>query len=109
MAKYYFLLVLIIAAVLYYIFLQDPCNILVKDDFSAKHPDYKILDVGASEGSVDSVQCHIYYLKPEDKEMHQDIWLYTNSGGDWSLSRAIAADMREPEPERDPDPSQIGR
>jgi len=107
MAKYYFIALLIFSAVLYYVFIQDPCNVLVKNEFSAKNPTYKILDVGASDGSVDSVQCHIYYEKPDDKEMHQDVWLYTNSGGDWSFSREIATDMREPEP--DPDPGQIGR
>ncbi|MCP4001896.1 MAG: hypothetical protein GY727_13390 [Gammaproteobacteria bacterium] len=107
MSKYYFFLFLIFMAVLYYVFLQDPCNILVKNDFSAQNPTYKIFDVGSSDGSVDSVKCHIYYEKPEDKEMHQDVWLYTNSGGDWSFARAIATDMREPEVT--PDPGRIGR
>ena len=97
MSKYYFLAMLVFAAVLYYIFIQDPCNILVKADFSKKNPDYEIVDIGASEGSVDSVRCHVYYLKPDDREIYKDIWLYEKSGNDWSLSTAIATEMVEPE------------
>ena len=67
MAKYYFILILIMGAVLFYIFLQDPCNELMRMDFSEKHPSYKILDSGSGEGSPDNVHCHLYYQKPDSK------------------------------------------
>jgi len=89
MAKYYFVLVLIMGAVLFYIFLQDPCNEMLRADFSNKYPGYKILDSGAGEGSPDEVQCHIYYQKPDSEQVYEDIWSYRNSGSGWSFSSVL--------------------
>ena len=64
MAKYYIALFLIFGAVLYWVFLQDPCGQQVKADFSARYPDYEIDVTGATDGSPESVQCHVTYQKP---------------------------------------------
>ena len=89
MAKYYFVLVLITGAVLFYIFLEDPCNKMLRADFSNKYPSYKILDSGAGEGSPDEVQCHIYYQKPDSEQVYEDIWSYRKSGSGWSFSSVL--------------------
>ena len=86
MAKYYIALFLIAAAGLYYVFLQDPCNQLVKTDFSGKYPDYEIMFTGATDGVPDSVQCHVTYQKPDSKKVFEDVWLYQNSGSGWMFS-----------------------
>jgi hypothetical protein len=89
MRKYYFILVLAIGAALFYVFLQDPCNNMLRADFSNKYPDYKMLDSGSGEGSPESVQCHIYYSKPDSKQVYEDIWLYQDSGSGWKLSKVL--------------------
>jgi hypothetical protein len=89
MAKYYFILVLIMGAVLYYIFLEDPCNNMVRADFSEKYPGYEILNSGAGEGTPDTVQCHIRYQKPDSEEIYEEVWLYQKVGSDWSLSGVL--------------------
>lgn len=99
MGKYYLILVLAMGAVLYYIFLQDPCNNILRTDFSNKYPDYKILDSGSGEGSPESVQCHIYYRKPESEQVYEDIWLYQDSGSGWKLSEVLATKKVEQTPQ----------
>ena len=96
MAKYYFILVLIMGAVLYYIFLEDPCNNMVRADFSAKNPGYEILNSGAGEGTPDNVQCHIHYQKPDSEEIYEEVWLYQKVGSDWSLSGVLETPKTEP-------------
>jgi len=96
MAKYYFILVLIMGAVLYYIFLEDPCNNMVRADFSTKNPDYEILNSGAGEGTPDNVQCHIHYQKPDSEEIYEEVWLYQKVGSDWSLSGVLETPKTEP-------------
>ena len=90
MAKYYFLLLMIVGIVLYNIYVQDPCNNLLRTDFSNKYPDYKILDSSSGEGSPDDVQCHIYYKKPDSQDVYKDTWLYINTSEGWNFSRVIA-------------------
>ncbi len=98
MAKYYIILVLIMGGVLYYIFLEDPCNNLVKADFSEKFPGYEILGSRAGEGSPENVQCNIYYQKPDDKQVYTDTWLYKNSESGWSFSEVLEAQRTEQMP-----------
>jgi len=95
MAKYYILLFLIAGIVLFYIYSTDPCNEKLRMDFSNEHPDYKILDSGSGEGSVDNVHCHIYYLKPDSDQIYEDIWLYQNSDDGWNFSRILETRERE--------------
>jgi hypothetical protein len=96
--KYYLLLLLMLGAAFVYIFLQDPCNSLVRSDFSAKYPDYKIVDSTAQNGSPDSVHCYVFYQKPDSKDIFKDIWLYANSSQGWSFSKVIAEGQPEQAP-----------
>ena len=98
MLKYYILLIPIFGIVLYYIFLEDPCNTNLRADFSSQYPGYEILDSGSGEGSPDNVQCHIYYQKPESEQVYEDIWLYQNEGSGWSFSRILETREREQTP-----------
>jgi hypothetical protein len=94
MAKYYIALFLIAAAVLYFVFLQDPCNQLVKADFSGKYPDYEIMVAGATDGTPDSVQCHVTYQKPDSEKVFEDVWLYQNLGSGWIFSRILRTEEK---------------
>ena len=98
MAKYYIALFLIMGAVLFYIFLEDPCNNILRADFSEKFPDYKILDSVSGEGSPDNVQCHIYYEKPDSKQVYKDTWSYRNSESGWRFSEVIETENTEQMP-----------
>ena len=89
MAKYYMLLVFIVGAALYYVYTEDPCYKDFRDDFSQQFPDVKILDSGSTEGSPQSVKCHIRYSKPDDKTVYKDIWLYKNQGNGWIFSKIL--------------------
>jgi hypothetical protein len=95
MAKYYFFLFLIAAAGFFYVFRKDPCNQMLRAEFSEKYPGYEILDSSAKEGSPESVHCHIYYNKPESEQVYEDIWLYENSGGGWNFSAIIKSGEKE--------------
>lgn len=98
MAKYYFFLFLIAVMGFLYIFYQDPCNQLLRADFSEKYPSYKILDSGAKEGSPESVHCHIYYKKPDSEQVYEDIWLYEDSGGGWNFSAILESGEKKQTP-----------
>ena len=89
MLKYYIALFLAAGVALYYVFLQDPCGQLVKADFSSKFSDYEILSTGASEGSTESVLCHISYLKPDSQQVSEDVWMYKKSAEGWAFSRIV--------------------
>jgi len=89
MLKYYILLFLFAGGILYYIFLEDPCNKQVKTDFSNLYPDYEILYSGATDGSPENVHCHISYKKPDNQEIYEDIIEYINSGSGWKFSRVL--------------------
>ena len=89
MTKYYVFLILIVGTALFYAFLSDPCNRRLKTDFSNMYPGYKIVDTGASEGSRESVRCHISYQKPDSEQIYEDIWLYRHSGSGWKFSRIL--------------------
>ncbi len=96
MAKYYALLFLAVGIVLYYIFIQDPCSNKIKTDFSRKYPDYKILNSGAGQTSLDNVNCHIHYRKPDSNQVYEDVWLYQKSGNEWSFSKILRTIRKEP-------------
>lgn len=96
MLKYYISLFLVAGFVLFYIFLQDPCNEKVREDFSDKYPGYNILSSGAGEGSSDRVQCHIYYQKPDSEQVYEDVWLYQDSGSGWGFSGILETHKVEP-------------
>ncbi|MBS93801.1 MAG: hypothetical protein CL799_05090 [Chromatiales bacterium] len=91
MYKYYFVLFLALAIALAYTFFEDPCARAFRTDFSDQYPGYKILDTSSSEGSPNSVQCHVYYKKPDSEQAFQDIWLYEDSGSGWSFSEIVAS------------------
>ena len=98
MSKYYILLFLIFGIVLFYIFLEDPCNQILREDFSNKYPSYKILDSGSGEGSPDNVHCHIYYQKPDSEQVYEDIWVYQDLDSGWRFSGIIETRKREQTP-----------
>jgi hypothetical protein len=95
MTKYYLILLVIAGGFLFYVFRQDPCNQMLRADFSDRNPDYEILDTGAIEGSPDSVSCHIYYEKPDSKQVYEEIWLYQNSDDGWKFSRILQSGASE--------------
>jgi hypothetical protein len=95
MLKYYILLFLIFGIILFYVFLEDPCNQIIRADFSNKYPSYEILDSGAGEGTSDNVHCHIYYKKPDSEQVYEDIWLYQDLGSGWEFSSVIETHARE--------------
>ncbi|MBW2289414.1 MAG: hypothetical protein JRG90_16530 [Deltaproteobacteria bacterium] len=95
MLKYYIFLFLIVGIGLFYVFIKDPCNRQLETDFSNKHPSYKILNSGASEGSPESVRCHISYRKPDSEQIYEDIWLYQDSGRGWEFSRILVTGKTE--------------
>lgn len=95
MAKYYILLFAIFGIGLFYVFSQDPCNRVLRTDFANEYPGYEILDTAAGEGSPEKVQCHIYYKKPDSEQIHEEVWVYQNSGGDWKFSEILATDKKE--------------
>jgi len=98
MLKYYVALFLAAAAVLFYVYVEDPCNRQFRLEFSTRYPDYTILDTGADEGSKESVQCRVYYRKPDSTQMYEDVWLYKKSGDSWKFSRIAESHRRETMP-----------
>ena len=98
MAKYYCILILVMGGALYYVFLEDPCNNVLRADFSSQYPDYKILDTGSGEGSPDEVQCRVLYEKPGSENVHEEIWVYQNSESGWSFSKVLGAEKPEKSP-----------
>lgn len=98
MAKYYAILVLCALGALYYVFLKDPCNRQLRMEFLEKYPDYTIVDSGSREGSPFEVQCNIYYQKPADKQVYQDVWTYKKSGNDWHFASVLQSGITEQGP-----------
>ncbi|MBW2446673.1 MAG: hypothetical protein JRG83_12175 [Deltaproteobacteria bacterium] len=80
---------LILGIGLYFVFIKDPCNNQVRTDFLNRFPGYEILDHGPSEGSRETVRCHISYRKPDSEEVYEDIWLYQDSGRGWEFSKIL--------------------
>jgi hypothetical protein len=95
MLKYYVVMFLILGIALFYVFTKDPCNQQLRTDFSNRYPSYKILNTGASEGSTESVRCHISYRKIDHEEVYEDIWLYEDSGSGWEFSRIVETHKAE--------------
>ena len=93
MLKYYIALFLIAGIALYYVFITDPCNRQLRADFSSKYPGYEVLFAGSGEASTNSVQCHITYEKPDSEQIYEDIWLYQNSGSDWTFSTILQTEQ----------------
>ena len=98
MLKYYVALFLIMGMALFYAFITDPCNRQLRTEFSNKHPSYKILNSGASEGSPETVRCRISYQEPDSEQIYEDIWLYRDSGGGWEFSRILETSKMEQTP-----------
>ncbi len=98
MLKYYIFAFAIVGIALFYAFISDPCNRQLRTDFSDKYPSYAILDSGASEGSRESVRCHISYRKPDSEQIYEDTWLYRDLGSGWKFSRILEAHKREETP-----------
>ncbi len=95
MLKYYGFLVLIVGIAVFYVSVKDPCKQQLRAEFSDMHPSYAILDSGASEGSPESVRCHISYRKPDSEQIYEDIWLYQDSGRGWEFSRILVTGKTE--------------
>ena len=95
MTKYYIALFLLAGAVLYWVFIQDPCGQLVKKDFAARYPEYEIVFTGATDGSPESVHCHITYEKPGSKTVYEDVWLYLNQSDGWEFSRIVTTEEKD--------------
>ena len=98
MAKYYAILILLSLGVLYYVFLQDPCNRQLRMDFLEKYPGYTLVDSDSRQGTPHEVQCNVYYQKPADKQVYQDVWSYKKSGSDWRFSSVLQSRRTEQEP-----------
>jgi hypothetical protein len=96
MAKYYLVLFIIMGIVLFNIFIKDPCNNLIRADFVNKYPGYEILDSVSGEGSPESVQCTVYYEKPDSKDVYKDIWVYRNSSDGWNFSNILFTGRIDP-------------
>ena len=95
MWKYYLFLFLILGIALFYVYIKDPCNQQLRTDFSDKYPSYKILNSSASEGSPESVRCHVSYQKPDSEQIHEETWLYKHTGRGWEFSRILAPSAAE--------------
>ncbi|HJO23792.1 MAG: hypothetical protein GY772_09040 [bacterium] len=89
MLKYYALLVVVVGVALFYAFVKDPCNMQVRADLTDRFPTYEVLDSGATEGSPESVRCHISYKKPDGEEIYEAIWLYLYADNGWQFSRIL--------------------
>lgn len=96
MLKYYVALFLIAGGVLMYVFLQDPCNNQVRDEFLSQNPGYEIVSTAATEGSPDKVHCHVYYLKPGNDRVFEDVRLYQNSSTGWRFTRVLESGEAKP-------------
>jgi hypothetical protein len=96
MAKYYLILIVIMGIVLFNVFTKDPCNSLLRADFSNKYPDYEVLDAVSGEGSPESVQCTVYYEKTDSKDVYKDIWVYRNSSDGWKFSNILFTGRIDP-------------
>jgi hypothetical protein len=94
MWKYWVLMFVVLVAVLFYTYVADPCNRLLRTDFSAKYPDYVILDSGARTGSPESVHCQISYRKPGDARVYEDVWVYQYQGTAWQFSKVVETGKR---------------
>ncbi len=93
MLKYYSFPILIVGIALFYVFVKDPCNQQLRADFSERYPSYAILDTGASEGSPETVRCHISYKKAGSEQVYEDLWLYQDLGQGWEFSKIIETHM----------------
>ena len=98
MAKYYVLMFAAVAIALFYAYVSDPCNMLVRRDFSNKHPDYTIVGATAEEGSPESVRCRVSYRKPDSAELHEELWLYYKMKQGWEFSKILKKEPGEPTP-----------
>ena len=95
MLKYYLFAIAIVGIALLYAFNADPCNKLVRTDFASRHPDYRILDSDAEQGSRETVRCRIAYRKPDSGRIYEDVWLYKNEKSNWRFSRVLETRTRD--------------
>ncbi len=89
MLKYYLLGFVVVAIALFYAYIADPCNKLVRMEFASRHPAYQILDSDADQGSRETVRCRISYRKPDSVEIFREVWLYIHGKEGWQFSRVL--------------------
>ncbi len=94
MLKYYVVLFLALAIALAYTFFEDPCNRMFRADFSDRYPDYKVLDTRSREGSTNSVQCQVFYKKPDSEQIFHEVWLYEDLGSGWGFSTVLESEEK---------------
>ncbi|MAG31128.1 MAG: hypothetical protein CL908_09595 [Deltaproteobacteria bacterium] len=97
MFKYYLLLFVVFGMALFYVYTKDPCNQQARKDFLGEHPDFVILDSGASEGSPETVRCHVSYREPGNEQVYQDTLVYRDMGRGWQFHKVLEA-RRELQP-----------
>ncbi|MAG34017.1 MAG: hypothetical protein CL908_24320 [Deltaproteobacteria bacterium] len=91
-----FLLAIFMLAV-FFVYIKDPCNQQVRTDFSNEYPSFKILNSGVSDGSPESVRCHVSYEKPASEQVYEDIWLYQHTDRGWEFVKIVdSRKMAEP-------------
>ncbi len=91
MLKYYLLGFAVVGIALFYAYVADPCNKLVRMEFAERYPEYQIIDSEAYQGSRETVRCRISYRKPDSDEVHRQVWLYVNDGKEgWQFSKIVA-------------------
>jgi hypothetical protein len=100
MLKYGLLAIAILGIALFYAYVTDPCNKLVRTDFASRHPDYRILDSDAAEGAPESVRCRIAYQKPDSDRIHEEVWVYQHEKKKtgWEFSRVLGTRTRDEKP-----------
>lgn len=99
MLKYYLLAIVIVGLALLYAYTEDPCNKLFRSDFASQHPDYRVLESDAEQGSPESVRCRVAYQKPDSAAIFEDVWLYTHEKKTgWRFSKVVGTRTRDEKP-----------
>jgi len=98
MLKYYLLAFAVVAIALFYAYVSDPCNKLVRLEFGNRHPNYQIVDTKADQGSPESVRCRVFYRKPDADQVHEEVWLYVNGQQGWEFSRVLPKQAQDQTP-----------
>jgi hypothetical protein len=65
---------------------RPPSNAQVKTDFLREHPTWIVIFVGVGEGDGAAAYFHIKYRRPDDSQVHEEVWQYLNTAGSWQLS-----------------------
>ena len=89
MWKYWVFMLVVLGLALVYAYLSDPCIGLVRGEFSEKYPGYQVVSSDAESGSPESVRCVVSYRKPDDPQVHAEVWWYRNTGNGWALFKIL--------------------